>query len=87
MNEILEIDRYGERGWEWTDKIDDGSGDEVVRRRRTDANGEGLWRWMPPPGGISPQWIQLLGHMQYSLTAKTPKAAVNQILNRTTARS
>lgn len=55
------MERYGEAGWEWTERHDvDGQVHEW--RYRTDGDGEGLWSWSDTSG-----WRQGRGHLQYKL--------------------
>ena len=64
--EDIEIERYGEYGWEWS-YIDDEVGNRVTKR--TNANGEGLFLLMRDG------WHQVAGTMQYT-ASKTKEEMV-----------
>nr|DAK38512.1 MAG TPA: hypothetical protein [Bacteriophage sp.] len=68
--EDIEIERYGEYGWEWS-YIDDEVGDRVTKR--TNANGEGLFLLMRDG------WHQVAGTMQYT-ASKTKEEMVARLV-------
>ena len=68
--EDIEIERYGEYGWEWS-YIDDEVGDRVTKR--TNANGEGLFLLMRDG------WHQVAGTMQYT-ASKTKEGMVARLV-------
>nr|DAS04929.1 MAG TPA: hypothetical protein [Caudoviricetes sp.]DAT64128.1 MAG TPA: hypothetical protein [Caudoviricetes sp.]DAX36180.1 MAG TPA: hypothetical protein [Caudoviricetes sp.] len=68
--EDIEIERYGEYGWEWS-YIDDEVGNRVTKR--TNANGEGLFLLMRDG------WHQVAGTMQYT-ASKTKEEMVARLV-------
>jgi len=67
--EIIEMERYGDLGWEWTERhVIDGEAHEF--RFRTDGRGEGLWSWQPTPA----VWAQGRGHLQWHVPATEDNA-------------
>lgn len=62
--EIIDLTRYGDHGWAWTERVTDGDR-EMTRDYHTSRHGDGLWAYGIWGGDISPTWRQERGTCQY----------------------
>jgi hypothetical protein len=82
---ITGLERYGERGWTWTQVYQDLLGDRIAQICRTNGSGAGLWYWRKSPtcwnadGTPYREWKQTLGTCQFSLTRSSRRKAYQEI--------
>jgi hypothetical protein len=91
----LSLERYGERGWEWTQTVSDGF-ETTIQSLRTDGSGDGLWAWKETGNTLigrdqngyetyfpEYEWKQIDGICQFSLPSsrKAADAKIRRWIN------